>query len=112
MSKRLRIENEAQEELEAASAWYEERRAGLGREFLSCVRDTYDRIERDPKAWARVPEIEDYLERTLSTLAVEGVRRCLVRRFPYAVVYVELTTEIRIVAVAHTSREPGYWKSR
>ena len=34
------------------------------------------------------------------------------RRFPYAVVYIELDNEIRVLAVAHTSREPGFWRGR
>jgi hypothetical protein len=32
--------------------------------------------------------------------------------FPFAIVYIELETEIRILAVAHGSREPGYWRRR
>jgi hypothetical protein len=33
-------------------------------------------------------------------------------RFPYGVVFVELTKEVRIVAVAHAKRRPGYWLDR
>ena len=40
------------------------------------------------------------------------MRRRLLRRFPYVIVYVELVTEIRILALAHASREPGYWRER
>lgn len=34
------------------------------------------------------------------------------RRFPFSIVYVALTELIYIVAIAHGSREPGYWKLR
>jgi len=42
----------------------------------------------------------------------EDVRRCLTRVFPYAILYTIEEDYILIVAVAHFSREPGYWKYR
>jgi len=41
-----------------------------------------------------------------------GKRRLLMSRFPYSVIYVVAGNEIRIVAVAHHSRRPGYWRGR
>jgi toxin ParE1/3/4 len=42
-----------------------------------------------------------------------GTRRFLVRGFPYLLIYRERGAEdIQILAVAHASRQPGYWKSR
>ena len=42
-----------------------------------------------------------------------STRRFLLRRFPFILIYRELTPgEIQIVAVAHTARKPGYWKRR
>jgi hypothetical protein len=32
--------------------------------------------------------------------------------FPFAIVYVELDTEVLILAVAHGKRRPGYWRER
>ena len=40
------------------------------------------------------------------------VRTMAVTRFPYHVVYLEVNDEIRILAVAHDRRKPGYWKTR
>ena len=40
------------------------------------------------------------------------VRRALLDKFPYALVFFELATEIRIIAVAHHRRRPNYWLSR
>lgn len=40
------------------------------------------------------------------------VRRRAVPRFPYHVVNVEMATNIRILAIAHDRRMPGYWKER
>lgn len=41
-----------------------------------------------------------------------GTRRYLLQRFPYVVVYRIAKQRIEIVAVAHSSRRPGYWKDR
>ena len=40
------------------------------------------------------------------------VRRALLPRFPYALVFLELQTEIRVLAVAHAKRHPDYWLNR
>jgi plasmid stabilization system protein ParE len=42
----------------------------------------------------------------------KGYWRVLTNRFPYAVIYVERDEDVFIVAVAHTSQRPGYWKNR
>ncbi|MDQ3397417.1 MAG: type II toxin-antitoxin system RelE/ParE family toxin, partial [Deinococcota bacterium] len=39
----------------------------------------------------------------------KGVRRRLLHRFPYAVLYVLTGDLLLILAVAHTSRAPNYW---
>ena len=41
-----------------------------------------------------------------------GTRRVFARRFPFSVVYLDRPDEVLVVAVAHFSRKPGYWKSR
>ncbi|MCP4594404.1 MAG: hypothetical protein GY842_27045 [bacterium] len=40
------------------------------------------------------------------------VRRASLSRFPYALVFIELDEEIRVLAVAHDKRRPGYWLDR
>jgi len=102
MTKPLRFDDEATEELETAADWYEARRENLGFEFMTAVRDALDRIAEGPQTWSLTPDVPMRL----------NVRRFLLRRFPYAIVYVELETEIRLLAVAHTSREPGFWRNR
>jgi len=41
-----------------------------------------------------------------------GTRRFLMQRFPYSIIYSTSSEEIRILAVAHQSRRPGYWRNR
>lgn len=40
-----------------------------------------------------------------------GTRRCLLRRFPYALVF-DIEPEAVVLAFAHTKRRPGYWRGR
>lgn len=39
-------------------------------------------------------------------------RRYFLRRFPYSIIYYPAADEIRVVAVAHQRRRPGYWRGR
>ena len=100
--KPLRVEAAAEEELRAAVRWYESRRPGLGTRFLSEVDHVLDLIRRQPAVGGPVPRLGPQFE----------VRRIPLRRFPYFVIYRERDTVILIVAFAHTSRKPGYWRHR
>lgn len=99
MTRTVRNLRAASEEFAAAVQWYEEQRPGLGAEFYDAVVDTADRIETHPEIGT--PASPD-----------QRIRRVLVRRFPYQVVYRLLLDEIVIIAVAHLKRRPGYWKAR
>lgn len=61
-----------------------------------------DLILRHPGMGSPVPRVR----------AVYGARHVLLRRFPYFVVYRERSEDIHVIAVAHTSRKPGYWRHR
>ena len=102
MNLSVRFEVEADAEYRGAGRWYEDRRARLGVEFFDAVDATLDRIARLPRAGARVPGVADDLP----------VRRAPVERFPYHAIYLETSATIRVLAVAHDRRRPGYWKSR
>jgi len=87
----------AQQELDDAVDWYNEQADGLGKEFL----DELDRAVRRSVAFPlSCPEIEP------------GLRRCLLARFPYGLVYGLEGDTIVVVAVAHLHREPRYWADR
>lgn len=40
------------------------------------------------------------------------LRRAVVRHHPFLVVYTMLPDQLVIVAIAHTSKQPGYWVDR
>ena len=87
----------AQRELDEAVVWYNEQAAGSGQEFL----DELDRVVRRAVTFPMsCPEIEP------------GVRRCLLARFPYGLIYGVDRKTIVVIAVSHLHREPRYWVGR
>ena len=88
---------EADEELEGAALWYEERQPGLGDDFLDDFERTLRRIVAEPERWRQFRGAN---------------RRLNFQRFPYAVVYSVQFEVISIKAVMHLHRRPGYWRRR
>lgn len=87
----------AESEFNAAIDYYEDIEKGLGYDFSLEVFSALERIIAFPKAW----------------LVIEGeIRRSLVRRFPYGILYAEEKDKVYVVAVMHLHRDPGYWKHR
>ena len=69
---------------------------------------TLDPDSSDPSA--KLPCIRDVLDRPeAGSVLVGAVRRRLIRRFPYAVLYSVKATGIRILAVMNLRRRPMYW---
>ena len=100
--RRVRIlESAAQEAIEAA-AWYEQERPGLGVEFERAVNAAMDLLETDV-----VP-----LATMAGSAGAKGMQRLFLKRFPYDVVVRQTPEAIIIVAIAHHSRRPGYWRGR
>ena len=75
--------------------WYETRKAGLGAQYLAELERTLEQIRRDP---GRFP-IE----------SEPGIRRAIVRQFPFSVLFRAVEGQVDILAVAHHRRRPGYW---
>ena len=88
---------EAEAELIEAVAFYERAGPSLGEEFSLEVRAAMRNILSYPNAW---PVLEG------------SIRRCLVNRFPYGVLYSAEPDRIFVLAVMHLHRRPGYWKDR
>ena len=97
----IRILAEAEAESQAAAQWYEDRRAGLGVEFLEALIDGFIAIEKTP---LRFPRME--------TRSSRHYRRLLLDRFPYKIIYEIRDNRIWVIAVAHAHRRPNYWRRR
>jgi hypothetical protein len=87
----------AQYEFDETIDYYEEQRSGLGFEFADEVEEALVRIEHYPQAWSPLSP---------------RVRRCLVLRFPYGVIYEVRNEHLVIVAIQNLHREPNSWRSR
>jgi len=87
----------AEAELNQAVDYYNACRPDLGWDFAQEVHLAIQSILAHPEAW---------------TPLSKHTRRCLVRRFPYGVIYQMLGDTIRIIAVMHLNRRPGYWRDR
>jgi plasmid stabilization system protein ParE len=87
----------ADADIEAAFNWYQAEQSGLGVEFLEEVRSAYNRIISSPLKYQELRF---------------GIRRALIRRFPYAIYFVVAQKTVLIVAVLHTARDPAEWQWR
>lgn len=97
MAAELILAPEAEQDILKAYNWYENRRPGLGEEFLRCLDASLEQIRRMPEIHAKVHQ--EY-------------RRALIRRFPYAVFYEYGASGIVVYSVFHTSRDPARWRER
>ncbi len=95
--RRVSFHEDADAEMVEAAQYYERRAFGLGLSFLDAVHDAVDKVLLEPEAYERVGD---------------ELRQKLVKRFPYSLLYAIDGEQIRIVAVAHQKRRPGYWRSR
>lgn len=84
-------------DIEEAFLWYEERRSGLGNEFLAAVQRALDNIAARPTTYPMIHR---------------GARRLLLRRFPYAIFYRVYGEVVVIVACMHVRRDPTRWEAR
>jgi plasmid stabilization system protein ParE len=98
VTRQLVILSPVEAELADAVEWYEAREQGLGHEFIEAFDAAVARIAERPESHQRLSDSE--------------FRQVLLRRFPFVIIYEVRRAEIRIVALAHTSRRPGYWLGR
>jgi toxin ParE1/3/4 len=98
----LRIHAAAAEEAAEAAAWYEKERPGLGTDFEHAIDAALDVLEQEIVPLLSAPGVA----------GTRGIKRLLLRRFPYAVIVRERDMEILVIAFAHHARRPGYWRDR
>lgn len=97
MSLPIRLLPDAKAEFDDAANWYEQRQTGLGVKFVARIRTVLDRISNNPR---------------MHGIVQDDVRKAVVTRFPYIVLYREEAGEVLIISVFHTSRDPAVWQAR
>lgn len=97
MTARVRLTPEAEADITEAYDWYEEARPGLGDRFLDAVSEGFDYVAEWPEA----------------SPGVHGaVRRALLHRFPYGLIYVVEGEEVVVLGCFHARRDPTVWELR
>ena len=94
---RVSFHPRANEEVDEAQAWYEERSLLAAAGFLQELSSAVRRIGEAPN---RYP------------VALHETRRVVLERFPFNIFYRVGASEVVIVALAHQKRRPGYWADR
>jgi plasmid stabilization system protein ParE len=94
---RYEFHPEAELELHEAATYYEVSVAGLGRRFGDEVARVVELVLEHPEMGAKLDK---------------NLRHFVLARFPFSVVYSFTRDLVYIVAIAHGSREPDYWKQR
>jgi plasmid stabilization system protein ParE len=72
-----------------AARWYDRQEVGLGEDFLREIEATFHRIQKGPRRYR---------------VLYQGLRRALVRRFPYAVFFSYDGIDIAVIVVLHQCR--------
>ncbi|MDZ7842156.1 MAG: type II toxin-antitoxin system RelE/ParE family toxin [Gammaproteobacteria bacterium] len=94
---RVEFHPRAEEEFIEEAAYYEEQVAGLGEAFIMEIESAANLLEDHPKIGAEFESVFRHLP---------------ARRFPHSLIYTIKTRRIWVLAVAHQSRRPGYWRER
>jgi plasmid stabilization system protein ParE len=93
----LRFDPAARAEYVAAVERYKAESAVRGREFAEEFRAAIDAVLAFPRSFAADPD---------------GVRKRALRKSPYVLVYRVNDETVEVIACAHSSRKPGYWRDR
>jgi toxin ParE1/3/4 len=96
--KPISYHSEAAREADGAAAYYYENNPSVTRDFLVVLGRIINEIQAAPHRWP-------YEGKT-------SAQRRQIKGFPYTIFYSNEPDKIFILAVAHTSRRPGYWKAR
>lgn len=93
----LTLRKEAEFDIGEYFDFYEEKRDGLGRDFLLCVEEALDKLQRNPFIYSKIHK---------------ELRRISIRRFPYRVFFFVQGQRIIVTAVFHARKDPTSWGSR
>jgi hypothetical protein len=94
---KVRLLTPANLELVEAIEYYDHQLPGLGHRFFQETSTAIERIRLMPEAWTKIGK---------------RTRRCMLKGFPYAILYIIEPGEILITAIAHFHRDPKHYKDR
>lgn len=97
MKYKLIVRTEAEDDLKEAFSWYEDKRTGLGYDFLLQFDAGINFVNRNPE---------------IHPIGYKGTRKHVIKRFPYKIIYLVEEEKIIILAVVHGKRRPDLIKKR
>jgi|BarGraIncu00222A_1022003.scaffolds.fasta_scaffold96259_2 plasmid stabilization system protein ParE len=87
----VRFHPEAEKEFRESILWYSKQQKGLEIEFVLSIDETIERIKRSPEQFPKV---------------YRHLRRAVIKKFPFVILYELSLTDINIVAIFHSKRNP------
>jgi len=97
MAYEIIIRPEAENDLKETYSWYEDKRNGLGDEFLLNVEAGLNFVKRNP---------------LIHSVEYKHTRKHLIKRFPYKIIYLTTENTIIVIAVIHGKRTPDLTAKR
>ena len=97
MSRNLRIQPEAMQDLREAMDWYDEQAMGRGLLFFNAVDEKLHFLKHRPEIFA---------------IQHRNGRLAKVDRYPYIIVFTADVSQVEVLAITHTARSPELWQSR
>ncbi len=97
MKYQIIIRPETENDLKEIFIWYEDKRVGLGHDFLLQVDAGLRFIERNP---------------VLRPIEYKDTRKHLIKRFPYKIIYLLEKEKVIILGVIHGKRSPALMRER
>lgn len=94
---RIRLFEEASDEVEHERAWYRRRSASAEASFLRELDHAIEAVSDTPHMWPA------YLD---------GTRRYVFPTFPFSLIYFVEDDVVLVVSIAAEHKEPGYWRDR
>jgi toxin ParE1/3/4 len=100
MNYMLIFTTESQEDLREGFLWYEEKRVGLGTDFMLAIKATVRSIERNPFAYAKAPT------------NIPNIHRAVVFKFSYLIFYTIVQQSVVILSIVSSKQDTAIWKTR
>lgn len=97
MKYRIILRPEAEDDLGKAFSWYEDKRKGLGYDFLLHIDAGMRFIKRNPE---------------IHPTEYKDTRKHLIKRFPYKIIYLVEKDKIVVLAIIHSKRHQALLKKR
>ncbi len=99
-NKAVKLHAEARAELQESVAFYRDRAGeGWAARFKQRVAEGLKAIGANPERYSPAPDLP-------------GVQKLRIEQFPFSLLYINRPDYVWVVAIAHASRKPGYWKDR